>query len=218
MRRAGERKHLWRGRLVRWLTPRSLTALRRRRVKNRLLHGQDQDEDIVDEVFHHPVVYLRALAEALLAALVAASAIRAVGDGAVGDGVGLLLLVAFAILVHAAYLWLLQFLDIFVITNVRMLRVSGILNIKQASTPVSRILDITLKQPLLGRFLDYGHFVFESAAQEQGLRDIRFVPQPLVLNEKIQSLQMDLLTGRRSANSDVADLADEEVAPVDLDP
>jgi hypothetical protein len=213
VRRAGDRKHYWRGRLVRWLTPRSLTALRRRRVKNRLLHGQDQDEDIVDEVFHHPVVYTRALAEALLAALVAASAVRAVGDG-----VGLLLLVALAILVHAAYLWLLQFLDIFVITNVRMLRVSGILNIKQASTPVSRILDITLKQPLLGRFLDYGHFVFESAAQEQGLRDIRFVPQPLVLNEKIQSLQMDLLTGRRSANSDLAELADEEVAPVDLDP
>ena len=60
--------------------------------------------------------------------------------------------------------------------------------------------------------------MFESAAQEQGLRDIRFVPQPLVLNEKIQSLQMDLLTGRRSANSDLAELADEEVAPVDLDP
>ena len=213
MRRAGSRKHYWRGRLVHWLTPRGLTAFRRRRVKNRLLHGQDRDEDIVDEVFHHPVVYLRAVAEALLAALVAASALRAVGDGA-----ALLLLIGSAIFVHAVYLWLLQFLDIFVITNVRMLRVSGILNIKQASTPVSRILDITLKQPLLGRLLDYGHFVFESAAQEQGLRDIRFAPRPLVLNEKIQSLQMDLLTGRRSANSDVAALADEEVAPVDLDP
>jgi len=195
------------------LTPRSLERLRRQRVKKRLLHGQDEDEDIVDEVFHHPVVYLRAVAEALVAALLAASAFRAVGDGA-----AFLLLVGLAVLVHAAYLWLLQFLDIFVITNVRMLRVSGILNIKQASTPVSRILDITLQQPLVGRVLDYGHFVFESAAQEQGLRDIRFVPQPLVLNEKIQSLQMDLLTGRRSANSDLAELADEEVAPVDLDP
>ena len=213
MRRTGSGKHHWRERLVHWLTPRSLTTLRRRRVKNRLLHGQDQDEDIVDEVFHHPVVYLRAFAEALVAVLVLASAFRAVGGGA-----ALLLLVGFAVLVHAGYLWLLQYLDIFVITNVRMLRVSGILNIKQASTPVSRILDITLKQPLLGRLLDYGHFVFESAAQEQGLRDIRFAPRPLVLNEKIQSLQRDLLTGRRSATSDVAALADEEVAPVDLDP
>lgn len=159
-----------RARLVRWLTPRILESLRRKRVRNRLLHGQDEDEDIVDEVYHHPVVYLRALAEALLAALVAASALRAVGDGA-----ALLLLAGFGIFLHAAYLWFVQFLDIFVITNVRMLRVSGIVNIKQASTPVSRILDITLKQPLLGRFLDYGHFVFESAAQVQGLSEVRFV-------------------------------------------
>ena len=33
-------------------------------------------------------------------------------------------------------------------------------------------------KPLLGRMLDFGHFIFESAAQEQGLRDIRFVPRP----------------------------------------
>jgi hypothetical protein len=204
-------EHPWRTRLVRWLTPRSLEAVRKRRVKNRLLHGQDADEDIVDEVYHHPVVYARALGEALLAALVAASSLRAVGDGA-----ALLLVVGLGILVHAGYLWFVQFLDVFVITNVRMLRVSGIINIKQASTPVSRILDITLKQPLLGRVMDYGHFVFESAAQEQGLRDIRFVPRPLVLNEKIQTLQMDLLTGRRGTQD--SELEDEAVAPVDLDP
>lgn len=211
MRASGFSEHPWRTRIVHRLTPHSLERLRRRRVKNRLLHGQDEDEDIVDEVYHHPVVYLRAVAEVLLAALVAASSLRAVGDGA-----ALLLLLGLGIFLHAAYLWFVQFLDIFVITNVRMLRVSGIVNIKQASTPVSRILDITLKQPLLGRVLDYGHFVFESAAQEQGLRDIRFVPRPLVLNEKIQTLQMDLLTGRRGTTD--SQLEDEAVAPVEPDP
>ena len=211
MRATRDGEHPWRTRLVQRLTPRSLERLRRRRVKNRLLRGQDEDEDIVDEVYHHPVVYSRALAEVVLGAFVVASAFRAVGDGA-----ALLLLVGFAILLHAAYLWFVQFLDVFVITNVRMLRVSGIVNIKQASTPVSRILDITLKQPLMGRFMDYGHFVFESAAQEQGLRDIRFVPRPLALNRKIQTLQMDLLTGRRGTTD--SELDDEAVAPVDLDP
>ena len=58
--------------------------------------------------------------------------------------------------------------------------------------------------------------MFESAAQEQGLRDIRFVPRPLVLNEKIQHLQMDLLTGRRSGQD--SELEEEAVAPVDPDP
>jgi hypothetical protein len=31
---------------------------------------------------------------------------------------------------------------------------------------------------MTGRLLGYGHFTFESAAQDQGLRDIRFVGDP----------------------------------------
>ena len=38
--------------------------------------------------------------------------------------------------------------------------------------------DITVEKPVLGRLLGFGHFVFESAAQEQGLRDIRYVGRP----------------------------------------
>ncbi len=41
--------------------------------------------------------------------------------------------------------------------------------------PLSRILDISVDKPLQGRILNYGHLTFESAAQEQGLRDIRYV-------------------------------------------
>ena len=47
-----------------------------------------------------------------------------------------------------------------------------------ATMPITRILDITVEKPLLGRILGYGHFVFESAAQAQGLRDIRFIGDP----------------------------------------
>ena len=35
-----------------------------------------------------------------------------------------------------------------------------------------------VEKPVVGRLLNYGHFVFESAAQEQGLRDIRYVGRP----------------------------------------
>lgn len=197
------------------VTPGVLRKARAKRVKKRLLHGQDQDEDIVDEVYHHRVVYLPAVAEVALAAGVVVAAAYAVGDGA-----ALLLIIALGLLLHAFSLWLEQYLDVFVITNVRVLRVSGIVNLKQASTPLSRILDITLEQPLLGRVLHYGHFVFESAAQDQGLRDIKFVPKPLVRDHMIQTLQMDLLTGRRVSSDTKADSEAEEdaVAPVDLDP
>ena len=65
--------------------------------------------------------------------------------------------------------------DRFVITNMRVFRVHGTLNTQRASVPLGRILDITVKKPLLGRLLNYGHFVFESAAQVQGISEIRFV-------------------------------------------
>ena len=69
-------------------------------------------------------------------------------------------------------------IDRFVVTNQRVFRVHGLLNRKEATMPLSRILDITVDKPLQGRMLGYGHFTFESAAQDQGLRDIRYVAQP----------------------------------------
>jgi hypothetical protein len=60
----------------------------------------------------------------------------------------------------------------------RVFRVHGVLGSTVATMPITRILDITVEKPLLGRMLGYGHFVFESAAQEQGLRDVRFVGDP----------------------------------------
>jgi hypothetical protein len=44
--------------------------------------------------------------------------------------------------------------------------------------PLGRILDITVVKPLHGRLLGFGHFTFESAAQDQGLREIRYVARP----------------------------------------
>ena len=39
---------------------------------------------------------------------------------------------------------------------------------------------------MLGKIFDYGHLVFESAAQAQGLRDIRYVAHPAERDLTIQ--------------------------------
>lgn len=70
----------------------------------------------------------------------------------------------------------LENMDRFVLTNMRVFRVNGVFNQHMASVPIARILDISVERPLIGQVLDFGHFVFESAAQEQGLKRIRFVP------------------------------------------
>ena len=60
------------------------------------------------------------------------------------------------------------------------------LSTRLATMPLSRILDITVDKPVLGRVLGYGHLTFESAAQDQGLRDIRYVGRPDDRDLKIQ--------------------------------
>jgi hypothetical protein len=152
---------------------------------------REVEEDIADEVHHHWVVHLPELAELLVA--VGLLVLLLYTPSRYG---WLVLVVALAVLAHAAWRGLSHFMDVFVITNLRVFRMTGVLSTRHASTPLLRILDITVEQPLLGRILNYGHFTFESAAQDQGLRDIRFIKEPLRRDQTIQGLQMELL--RRS--------------------
>ena len=88
------------------------------------------------------------------------------------------------------------------ITNMRVFRVHGVLVADSSRRcRCSRILDITVVKPLHGRILGFGHFCFESAAQEQGLRDIRYVGRPDERDLAIQRVvQRSGLRGPRSIN------------------
>jgi uncharacterized membrane protein YdbT with pleckstrin-like domain len=134
---------------------------------------RDEGEVIVDEVLHHWVVYIVPLLEALLGILLL------VLVGYVDLDLGWVpFLLALAIWLHGAWKALGSHRDRFVVTNMRVFRVNGVLSQKLATVPLHRILDITVVKPFHGRLLGFGHFVFESAAQEQGLRDIRYVGRP----------------------------------------
>ena len=131
---------------------------------------REEGEVIVDEVHHHWVVYIRPALEMVLAlALVVLGVFSRV------DIAWLPWLVAIGISLHAGWRALTEHMDRFVITNMRVFRVRGVLSQRLATMPLGRILDISVEKPFRGRLLGYGHFVFESAAQEQGLRDIRYV-------------------------------------------
>ena len=134
---------------------------------------RDEGEVIVDEVRHHWVVYTVPVIE-----LVVALALLVLFPFVDIDLAWFPFLLAFVILAHAGWRSLTHHMDRFVITNMRVFRVEGVLAQQLATMPLTRILDITVKKPLHGRVLGFGHFVFESAAQEQGLRDIRYVARP----------------------------------------
>ena len=142
---------------------------------------RDEGEVVVDEVRHHWAAYVRAGLECLLAA-----ALLSVTPFVHIDLAWLPMLLAAGVGLHAVWLGLSEHMDRFVITNMRVFRVHGVLSRQHATMPLSRILDITVSKPIVGRVFGYGHFCFESAAQEQGLRDIRFVGRP---NERDHSIQ-----------------------------
>jgi hypothetical protein len=171
-----------------------LAALTDPRISRHLL--RDEGEVIVDEVRHHWVVYVVPALEA-----VAALAILAWVPFLPVDLGWLPLLVAAALVGHAAWRALTEHMDRFVITNMRVFRVNGVLSQQLATMPLSRILDITVVKPLHGRMLGFGHFCFESAAQEQWLRDIRFVGRPDERDLAIQRVvQRAGLRGPRNVN------------------
>lgn len=132
----------------------------------------DEGEEIIDEVHRHPMAVAWALA-----GLVACMALFIVMPLAgtwwpVPCLLGLALFLRCAWAIHESHM------DRFVITNMRVFRVHGVITQHTATMPMQRILDITVSKPILGQIFGYGHFVFESAAQDQGLRDIKFVARP----------------------------------------
>lgn len=134
---------------------------------------REEGEVVVDEVLHHWFAYLRPGAEGVLAMLLL------VASWFVPMTVAWVLIgVAVVLLARASWGWLAVLRDRFVITNMRVFRVHGVFSQSLATMPLSRILDISVSKPLHGRLLGFGHFCFESAAQEQGLRDIRYVGRP----------------------------------------
>ncbi|MGH3444134.1 MAG: PH domain-containing protein [Nocardioidaceae bacterium] len=146
---------------------------------------REEDEVIVDEVAHHWVVFAGPALEVLLGLFFLSLCLLTPVEWA-----WLPFLVALGVLSHAAGRAVALHMDRFVVTNMRVFRVRGVLGRRLATMPLGRILDITVEKPPLGRILDYGHFVFESAAQEQGLHRIRHVPRPydrdLVIQRVVQ--------------------------------
>lgn len=133
----------------------------------------DQGEIVIDEVKRHPMDILPAILQLILAALILVTALY------VGVHYAWLpISVALIVVLFAVRRILTAHMDRFVITNMRVFRVHGIFAQQTATMPMSRILDITVDKPFIGRIFNYGHFIFETAAQDQGLRLIRFVGRP----------------------------------------
>ncbi|HEX5540415.1 MAG TPA: PH domain-containing protein [Micromonospora sp.] len=68
--------------------------------------------------------------------------------------------------------------DRFILTNKRVMVVNGIVTRRVGMMPLARVTDMKYDQSPLGRLLNYGTFVLESAGQDQALREVKHLPNP----------------------------------------
>lgn len=99
------------------------------------------------------------------------------------------------IMAHVWLLWKLArwYVDRFIVTDRRIMLVSGIVARKVAMMPLTKLTDMSYHRSTIGVVLGYGTFVLESAGQDQALSRIDYVPRPDELFGEIS----ELLFGRR---------------------
>jgi membrane protein YdbS with pleckstrin-like domain len=102
--------------------------------------------------------------------------------GVVGENSGTLVTIILALWVvllgFVAYKLMDWYYDRFVLTNKRVMVVGGIVTRRVGMMPLLRVTDMAYMQSPLGRILNYGTFVLESAGQDQALREIKPLPHP----------------------------------------
>jgi membrane protein YdbS with pleckstrin-like domain len=98
--------------------------------------------------------------------------------------------------------------DRFVLTNRRVMVVSGLITRKVAMMPLQRVTDMAYVQGALGRVLDFGTFVLESAGQDQALREIKHLPRPNDLYLRMCEEMYDVEDEKRPASGQDSTEAD----------
>lgn len=78
--------------------------------------------------------------------------------------------------------------DLLMVTNQRLIGVSGLITRKVASIPLSMLTDLTYQRSPLGRLLGFGQFRVESAGQDQGLSKLNYVANDVTFYKTVTEM------------------------------
>ena len=93
---------------------------------------------------------------------------------------------------HIALWWLRRF----VVTDRRMMLVTGGLFRSLEMMPLNKVTDLNVRRSFTGRLLGYSEFIIGSAGQKQALRSVSFVPNPEYRYSEIVALASPSMAGR----------------------
>lgn len=71
----------------------------------------------------------------------------------------------------------------YVVTDTRIMRISGVISRRAHSIPWVRVTDLTIEQSFMGRLFGYATLHIESANEDSGLRDLDGVSDPMQFNQ-----------------------------------
>jgi hypothetical protein len=172
------------------------------------------DERLVTRVRRHPAVLSITVLQTLgvfVLGLVLSGLIGSKGEaGPIDTVLAFIILVAVARLGWRLWEWS---VDRIVVTDRRILEVSGLLSRKVASMPLDKVTDMTYRRTFVGRLLGYGAFIVESPGQKQAVEMINFIPQPDDFYQTVTSLVMG---GPEMSHEDlpVPDPDDDDTGPL----
>jgi hypothetical protein len=104
-----------------------------------------------------------------------------------------MLAIYFTVFVVVRWGWIIGdwYAERFIVTDKRVLLITGIVTRKVAIMPLIKVTDLTYNRSATGQMLGYGEFVVESAGQDQALSKITYIPRP----EKLYIQMSELLFG-----------------------
>jgi membrane protein YdbS with pleckstrin-like domain len=83
-----------------------------------------------------------------------------------------------ALTLRAIWRWFEWQIERVLVTNKRIVEVSGIITRRVASMPLAKVTDLTYQRGPLARLFNYGELILESAGQKQALESISYIPRP----------------------------------------
>ncbi len=104
--------------------------------------------------------------------------------------------------------------DRIIVTDRRILEVSGLLTRKVASMPLEKLTDLTYSRSIAGRLLGYGRIGVESAGQDQALTSIDFLPNPDDVYRTVTALVAGLMATPDPETVHEASWDDDDTGPL----
>jgi membrane protein YdbS with pleckstrin-like domain len=114
-------------------------------------------------------------------------------------GAGILLLILSVVMLVLVLKRLGDRYTSYVVTDTRIMRISGIISRRAHSIPWVRVTDLTIEQSLAGRLFGFATLHIESANEDSGLRDLEGVSDPLQFNQYV----VDMVVAKQGATEPI---------------